>query len=65
MLTDDLTFSFATLDNGELVSKFDGQITFPSSQSLELDEIRVISDVDQANYAKDFDLASGVRYVAV
>ena len=46
LLADDLTYSFASLDNGTLASKYDGEIKFPSSQSLEFDLIKVISDVD-------------------
>mgnify|MGYP007031669609 CR=1 FL=1 len=63
-LSDDLSFTFCTLDNGELVSLYHGEVSFPSSALLELDEIKVIADTDQYYYTQNYSFG-GYKYVAV
>lgn len=63
-LADDLSYSFCSLDDGELKIKSDGEINLPSSARLEVDSIKVIADTDHHSYSANFTF-SGVKYVAV
>jgi hypothetical protein len=64
ILTDDLAYTFCNLDEGEIVSRSQGEILYPSTSIIENDTFKIISDTDQASYVKDYSF-SGQKYLAV
>ena len=64
ILADDQTYSFCSLDEGEIASKFHGEISYPSTSIIEADSVKIVTDTDQASYMKEYSF-SGQKYLAV